>query len=64
MLYLLTVMPCVSSFQGVQFIDEKDLKDFSNWKMDKGCLSLITMFRHCGRIREIRGGGITRFAVC
>ncbi|XP_067667220.1 spindle and kinetochore-associated protein 1-like [Haliotis asinina] len=45
------------------FVVEGDMKEFAKMKMDAISRSMLTVLRHCGRIREIRGGGITRFAI-
>ncbi|XP_064609676.1 spindle and kinetochore-associated protein 1-like isoform X2 [Liolophura sinensis] len=48
---------------GYFFIVDADVKTYSNLKIDRAFSSLMTILRHCGRIKEIRGGGITRYAV-
>ncbi|KAL5004496.1 hypothetical protein ScPMuIL_017952 [Solemya velum] len=48
---------------GLYFIVEADIKDFSNLKLDGVARSIFTILRHVGRLREIRGGGVTRLVV-
>ncbi|XP_071080281.1 SKA complex subunit 1-like [Haliotis cracherodii] len=45
------------------FVVEGDMKEFAKMKMDATSRAMLTVLRHCGRMREIRGGGITRFAM-
>ncbi|XP_033750404.1 spindle and kinetochore-associated protein 1-like [Pecten maximus] len=47
---------------GEHFIVDEDVKEFSHIKMDSVYRSLMTLLRHCGRLKEIRGGGHTRYA--
>ncbi|XP_060085913.1 spindle and kinetochore-associated protein 1-like [Ylistrum balloti] len=47
---------------GEHFIVDEDVKEFSHIKMDSVYRSLLTLLRHCGRLKEIRGGGHTRYA--
>ncbi|KAK6178908.1 hypothetical protein SNE40_011390 [Patella caerulea] len=49
--------------EGVYFVVEVDIKDFSSVKMDAITRSILTTLRHCGRIREVRGGKLTRYAI-
>ncbi|XP_013385643.1 spindle and kinetochore-associated protein 1-like isoform X1 [Lingula anatina] len=50
--------------KGVHFIVDGDIKSLSSLKMDSSARSVLTILRHCGRIKEIRGGGCTRYCVC
>lgn len=43
------------------FIVEKDLNDFTSFKLDKSGLKFMTIFRHCKRIKEVRGNSLTRY---
>lgn len=52
-----------SLLAGLYFIVEADIKDFSNLKLDGVARSIFTILRHVGRLREIRGGGVTRLVV-
>lgn len=54
--------PSSSLFSGEYFIVEEDIKEFSTLKMDSVGRAILTVLRHCGRIKEIRGSGHTRYA--
>lgn len=45
---------------GSYFITDDDLKDYGGLKIDKVGRSIQTILRHCKRVREKRGGKITR----
>lgn len=47
---------------GEYFIVDEDVKEFSNLKLDSVYRSCLTLLRHCGRMKEIRGGGHTRYS--
>jgi len=47
--------------QGLQFVIEADFKDLANHKIDTSARTCFTILRHLGRLKEIRGGGVTRF---
>lgn len=47
---------------GEYFIVDEDIKEFSTLKMDSVGRAILTVLRHCGRIKEIRGSGHTRYA--
>lgn len=47
---------------GEHFIVDGDIKEFTNFKMDSVGRSVLTILRHVGRIKEIRGGKLTRYA--
>ncbi|CAC5411089.1 unnamed protein product [Mytilus coruscus] len=47
---------------GEYFIVEEDIKEFSTLKMDNVGRAILTVLRHCGRMKEIRGGGHIRYA--
>lgn len=49
--------------QGFSFIIDADLKEHTNIRIDATLRSIIVILRHCGRIKEIRGGGLTRYAI-
>jgi len=49
--------------KGVYFVVEEDIKNHSKLKRDRMGQSVITILRHCMRIKEIRGGGLTRLAI-
>ncbi|KAI0235727.1 Spindle and kinetochore-associated protein 1 [Lamellibrachia satsuma] len=50
--------------KGLFFVVESDLKTFGRLKMDNTGRTHLTILRHCGRIREIRGNGLTRYTLC
>ncbi|KAL2100446.1 hypothetical protein ACEWY4_004840 [Coilia grayii] len=47
--------------RGHFFVVEADLREFGEVKMDKRFLGLLSMLRHCQRIKELRGGGLIRY---
>ncbi|XP_041652537.1 spindle and kinetochore-associated protein 1 [Cheilinus undulatus] len=47
--------------KGQFFVVEDDIREFSQVKVDKRFQGILNMLRHCQRIRELRGGGLTRF---
>lgn len=49
--------------KGVFFVTEDDLRKHGSLKMDSSARAALTILRHCGRMKEIRGGGTTRYAV-
>ncbi|XP_071011488.1 SKA complex subunit 1-like [Oncorhynchus clarkii lewisi] len=49
--------------KGLFFIVEADIKEFTKMKVDKRFQSILSMLRHCQRLREQRGGGITRYVL-
>ena len=48
---------------GLHYVVEGDIKEFTNLKMDSVGRSLLTILRHCQRLKEVRGGGLTRYAI-
>ncbi|KAL3865690.1 hypothetical protein ACJMK2_043054 [Sinanodonta woodiana] len=48
---------------GCYFIIDDDIKDVSVKKMDNTTRSILTILRHCGRIKEVRGGRLTRYVL-
>ncbi|XP_053787794.1 spindle and kinetochore-associated protein 1 [Vidua chalybeata] len=50
--------------KGVFFIVEDDIKEFTQLKLDKRFQSILSILRHCQRVREIRGSGLIRYAIC
>ncbi|XP_029986484.1 SKA complex subunit 1 isoform X2 [Sphaeramia orbicularis] len=48
---------------GQYFVVDQDIHDFTQMKVDKRFLSVVHMLRHCRRLRELRGGGVTRYVV-
>ncbi|GBC03727.1 hypothetical protein RclHR1_00530002 [Rhizophagus clarus] len=52
--------------RGKDFITENDLKTTNqkiNFKMDANGRAIISILRHCGKIKEVRGGGQIRYVV-
>ncbi|ESN92348.1 hypothetical protein HELRODRAFT_181546 [Helobdella robusta] len=49
--------------KGFNFITENDIKQFGQIKIDKSLFSILTILRHCGRIREVRGGNLVRYLI-
>nr|XP_055064785.1 spindle and kinetochore-associated protein 1 [Misgurnus anguillicaudatus]XP_055064786.1 spindle and kinetochore-associated protein 1 [Misgurnus anguillicaudatus] len=47
--------------KGNFFIVEQDIKEFTQLKVDKRFVGMLNMLRHCQRLKEVRGGGVTRF---
>ena len=49
------------------FITEKDVKDYApqgcQFRLDPAGRSVISILRHLNRMKEMRGGGITRFVL-
>lgn len=43
------------------FVVEADLREFAQVTVDKRFLNLLSMLRHCQRLKELRGGGLTRY---
>ncbi|XP_061463406.1 spindle and kinetochore-associated protein 1 [Rhineura floridana] len=50
--------------KGEFFIVEADIEEFTQLKADKRFHSILTILRHCKRVREIRGSCLVRYAVC
>lgn len=46
---------------GKFFIVEQDIREFAQLKVDKRFVGMLNMLRHCQRLKEVRGGGLTRF---
>lgn len=49
--------------KGQYFVVEADIKEFTQMKVDKRFQGVLNMLRHCQRLRELRGGGLTRYVV-
>ncbi|XP_049430472.1 spindle and kinetochore-associated protein 1 [Epinephelus fuscoguttatus] len=50
-----------SDTKGQYFVVEDDIREFTQMKVDKRFQGILNMLRHCQRLRELRGGGITRY---
>ena len=51
------------STTGEYFFIDDDLKAYSQLKMDSTGRAILTMLRHCGRIREVRGNKLLRYVL-
>ncbi|XP_026221641.1 spindle and kinetochore-associated protein 1 isoform X2 [Anabas testudineus] len=47
--------------KGQYFVVEEDIREFTQMKVDKRFQGILNMLRHCQRLRELRGGGLTRY---
>ncbi|GAA6232655.1 spindle and kinetochore-associated protein 1 [Lates japonicus] len=47
--------------KGQYFVVEDDIREFTQMKVDKRFQGILNMLRHCQRLRELRGGGVTRY---
>ncbi|XP_026522065.1 spindle and kinetochore-associated protein 1 [Notechis scutatus] len=50
--------------KGEYFIVEADIEEFTQLKADKRFHNILTILRHCHRVREIRGSRLVRYAIC
>jgi len=48
---------------GLHFIVESDITK-TRFSLDRAGRSILVILRHCSRIREVRGGGFTRYCIC
>lgn len=53
----------VTCLVGWYFIVEDDIREFTQMKVDKRFQGILNMLRHCQRLRELRGGGLVRYAL-
>ncbi|XP_017504116.1 SKA complex subunit 1 [Manis javanica] len=49
--------------KGQYFIVEADIKEFTALKADKRFHVILNILRHCRRLSEVRGGGLTRYVI-
>ncbi|KAG7477280.1 hypothetical protein MATL_G00092880 [Megalops atlanticus] len=49
--------------KGQFFVVEADIQEFTQMKVDKRFQSVLSMLRHCQRLRELRGGGLVRYVL-
>lgn len=49
--------------KGQFFVVEEDLRDLAQLKVDKRFVGMLNMLRHCQRLKELRGGGLTRYTL-
>ncbi|XP_061119627.1 spindle and kinetochore-associated protein 1 [Conger conger] len=47
--------------KGHFFVVEADIQEFTQLKLDKRFKGMLSMLRHCHRLRELRGAGLTRY---
>ncbi|KAM6925784.1 SKA complex subunit 1 [Lycodopsis pacificus] len=47
--------------KGQYFVVDDDIREFTQMKADKRFQGILNMLRHCQRLRELRGGGVTRY---
>lgn len=52
-----------ASFSGQHFVVEEDIRELVQMKVDKRFQGMLNMLRHCQRLRELRGGGLTRYVL-
>ncbi|NXE95973.1 SKA1 protein, partial [Menura novaehollandiae] len=49
--------------KGGFFIVEADIKEFTELKLDKRFHTILSILRHCRRVREVRGSGLVRYII-
>ncbi|XP_037110430.1 spindle and kinetochore-associated protein 1 isoform X1 [Syngnathus acus] len=49
--------------KGQYFVVEDDFREFTQMKVDKRLHGILNMLRHCQRLQEMRGGGLTRYII-
>ncbi|XP_060029859.1 spindle and kinetochore-associated protein 1 [Erinaceus europaeus] len=49
--------------KGHYFIVEADIKEFTTLKVDKKFHGIMNVLRHCRRLSEVRGKGLTRYVI-
>lgn len=53
----------IPDIEGEYFFIDDDLKTYSQMKMDSTGRTILTMLRHCGRLREVRGKKLLRYVL-
>ncbi|KAM3940100.1 SKA complex subunit 1 [Leptodactylus fuscus] len=53
-----------SDTKGQFFMVEQDIKEFTQVKVDKRFHGMLSILRHCHRLRELRGKGMVRYVIC
>uniref|UniRef100_A0A2K5CWM8 SKA complex subunit 1 n=1 Tax=Aotus nancymaae TaxID=37293 RepID=A0A2K5CWM8_AOTNA len=56
-------MNSVERYQRSLFIMETDIKEFTNLKVDRKFLVILSILLHCQRLSEVRGGGLTPYVI-
>lgn len=49
--------------QGLTFVVEADLKEFTQLKVDRTFHRIVGVLRHCRRLREVRGARLVRYVL-
>ncbi|XP_030625989.1 SKA complex subunit 1 [Chanos chanos] len=49
--------------KGQFFVVDADIQEFGQVKVDKRFVNMLNMLRHCQRLRETRGGRLTRYVL-
>ncbi|XP_015195754.1 spindle and kinetochore-associated protein 1 isoform X1 [Lepisosteus oculatus] len=49
--------------KGLFFIVDTDIREFTSMNVGKRFMSMLNVLRHCQRLRELRGGGVTRYVL-
>jgi len=55
---------CSVCLLGLHFIVDSDIANLTRFNLDRAGRSILVILRHCGRLREVRGGGVTRYCIC
>ncbi|NWS14385.1 SKA1 protein, partial [Pachyramphus minor] len=50
--------------KGEFFVVEADIKMFTQLKVDKRFHGILSILRHCHRVREVRGSKLVRYIIC
>lgn len=53
----------IPDIEGEYFFIDDDLKTYSQMKMDSTGRAILTMLRHCSRLREVRGKKLLRYVL-
>lgn len=56
-------LTCWFLLSGQHFVVEEDIRELAQVKVDKRFQGILNMLRHCQRLRELRGGGLTRYVL-
>ena len=58
------IVVIVGWLAGMHFIVDSDITNLTRFNLHRAGRSILIILRHCGRTREVRGGGITRYCIC
>ncbi|XP_010157044.1 PREDICTED: spindle and kinetochore-associated protein 1 [Eurypyga helias] len=50
--------------KGEFFFVEADIEHFARLKMDRRFHSILSILRHCRKVREVRGSRLVRYVIC